>query len=169
MPGTDDLIPVTFKAELTARALMRRHGLSDWEFKWSNALKQAGLCTYPYKGKPGVISLSRPLTELWGETEMRDTILHEIAHALAGHDAGHGPAWKAVCRKIGANPERNYEYDDDRPEPVMRYLGTCPNGHTRGSQRLPKQRYSCHVCAPGRFNPRYLMTWTENPAYGRKR
>lgn len=35
-----------------------------------------------------------------------DTLYHEVAHALAGHAAGHGPAWKAMCRKLGAQPER---------------------------------------------------------------
>lgn len=38
--------------------------------------------------------------------ELRDTILHEIAHAIAGIKAGHGPVWRAVARKIGAKPQR---------------------------------------------------------------
>jgi hypothetical protein len=33
-----------------------------------------------------------------------DTLLHEIAHALAGPKAGHGPSWKAIAVRIGANP-----------------------------------------------------------------
>lgn len=33
---------------------------------------------------------------------IRDTILHEIATVIAGPEAGHGPKWKAVCRRVGA-------------------------------------------------------------------
>lgn len=36
--------------------------------------------------------------------QFRDTVLHEIAHAIAGRDVVHGPAWRAVARKVGANP-----------------------------------------------------------------
>lgn len=39
-------------------------------------------------------------------SKLRDTVLHEIAHAIAGHKAGHGPAWKAIARKVGARPVR---------------------------------------------------------------
>ncbi len=39
--------------------------------------------------------------------EIRDTILHEIAHALAWTRHGertHGARWKQICREIGAVP-----------------------------------------------------------------
>jgi hypothetical protein len=29
------------------------------------------------------------------------TTLHELGHAMAGHQAGHGPEWKAACKLIG--------------------------------------------------------------------
>ena len=41
---------------------------------------------------------------------MRDTILHEVAHALTPGD-NHGPLWRRVCRQIGARPERCYTND----------------------------------------------------------
>ena len=37
--------------------------------------------------------------------QVTDTILHEIAHALAGPGAGHGPAWKATASRLGATPK----------------------------------------------------------------
>jgi len=37
--------------------------------------------------------------------QLTDTILHEIAHALAGPAAKHGPAWKAIARRLGATPK----------------------------------------------------------------
>lgn len=145
--------------ERMARNLMDVHGLSDWAFKWSNARQQAGSCD----NKRKIIRLSRPIAHLWGPEGMRDTVLHEIAHALAGYKAAHGPAWKAVCRQIGAKPERCYTADESTPLPPAKYTGTCPNGHTYRRQRLSPnaRRQSCGRCARG-FNPRYLITWTDN-------
>ena len=37
--------------------------------------------------------------------EVRDTILHEIAHALVGPGHGHDAVWKAKCVEVGAKPE----------------------------------------------------------------
>ena len=33
-----------------------------------------------------------------------DNLLHEIAHAIVGREAGHGPLWKVTARRIGATP-----------------------------------------------------------------
>lgn len=35
-----------------------------------------------------------------------DTLRHEAAHAFAGKNAGHGPAWWAWARCFGAEPKR---------------------------------------------------------------
>lgn len=36
--------------------------------------------------------------------QVMDTLLHEVAHAIAGHKAGHGPEWREVCRDLGCTP-----------------------------------------------------------------
>lgn len=33
--------------------------------------------------------------------QIAGTTLHELGHVLAGHEAGHGPAWKLACRRLG--------------------------------------------------------------------
>lgn len=33
--------------------------------------------------------------------QLAGTTIHELGHVLAGWDAGHGPAWKAACEKLG--------------------------------------------------------------------
>ena len=38
------------------------------------------------------------------EAELLDTIKHEVAHALAGHEAGHGEDWIKACEITGAKP-----------------------------------------------------------------
>jgi hypothetical protein len=39
------------------------------------------------------------------EGEIREAILHEIAHVLAGHKAGHGERWSRTAEKIGVSPQ----------------------------------------------------------------
>ena len=90
----------TAKAEVIANRLIREHLSSEWSFKWNNRKRAFGVCSYRTK----TIQLSKPITTHEGEKKITDTILHEIAHAIAGHDAGHGAEWKRVARRLGASP-----------------------------------------------------------------
>lgn len=107
-----------------ATQLMTAHDLTrqGWRFSFDNAIRRAGVCFYSRR----LIRLSRHFVGLNSEEEIRDTILHEIAHAIAGHAAGHGPAWKAVCRRIGAKPERCYD-SKTVAMPPARYRAFCPS------------------------------------------
>ena len=87
--------------ERLARSLMRKHGLHDWDFQWFNSKRTFGRCYHDRK----IISMSKILTEAVTSAEAKDTILHEIAHALCNPWAGHGGEWKEKCREIGARPE----------------------------------------------------------------
>lgn len=74
----------------------------QYKLKWMNRKRSLGYCDYDTKE----IALSK-FHALKNPLEVtRNTVLHEIAHALAGYEANHGPKWKAICRKIGAIPER---------------------------------------------------------------
>lgn len=84
-----------------ARELMDRNGLADWSFGFNGATRKLGVCRYRQKE----ILLSRKHAVDGMPDQVADTILHEIAHALAGASAGHGPAWKAVARQLGATPK----------------------------------------------------------------
>ena len=83
-----------------ARQLMDRHGLGDWTLRFNGARTKLGECREGQK----LILLSRVHAVKGSPERTTDTILHEIAHALAGPEAGHGPAWKAVARRLGATP-----------------------------------------------------------------
>ncbi len=97
---------------------MGAHGLIDlgWEAKLDDATTRFGVCRM---GKLE-ISISRPLVHLNPEDEVRDTILHEIAHALAWEhyreNCGHDERWKKICRRIGARPERCYDDEVIQPD-----------------------------------------------------
>ncbi|MCY3732576.1 MAG: SprT-like domain-containing protein [Rhodospirillaceae bacterium] len=83
-----------------ARELMDRHGLADWTLHFNGARTKLGEC----RDRQKLILLSRSHAVDDPPARITDTILHEIAHALAGPDAAHGPAWKAVARRLGATP-----------------------------------------------------------------
>lgn len=93
---------------------LAEHGLTarGWTGSLDNAERRFGICRPARKE----ISISRTLTALNPEQEVLDTILHEIAHALAaietGENCGHDDRWKAICRRIGARPERCYDGEE---------------------------------------------------------
>ena len=87
----------------TARGLMDEHGLDTWTFAFLEAERRLGDCNFQDR----VIRVGRAHALDASEAEIRDTILHEIAHALAGPEARHGAAWKAIARRIGATPRAN--------------------------------------------------------------
>ena len=95
------------------------HWLSPhWQFRWDRAKTRLGLCDYQKK----TIQLSKPLAASQDEQQIRDTLLHEIAHALAGPRAGHGKKWQAIAQKIGATPQRCAEISADPEHIGARYV-----------------------------------------------
>jgi SprT protein len=92
-------------AQKEALRLMREHGLHGWGFRFDDGVRSFGTCRYRDK----TITLSRRITQLNEAHHVTDIILHEIAHALAGHAAGHGPVWRATAVRIGCSAARCYE------------------------------------------------------------
>ena len=97
-----------------ARELMDRHGLKEWTFRFSAARRTIGLC----KEKEKVIQLGRHHAANDPPEQVTDTILHEIAHALAGTAAGHGPAWRKAALSIGATPRASKAVDPAKDEAI---------------------------------------------------
>lgn len=130
-----------FDAARMARQLMDQHRLRGWSFAFNRAKRGMGLCRYREKR----IELSIHFVLRNDEAEVRDTILHEIAHALAGPRAGHGEAWKRKCVEIGATPQRC----GVAAMPAGRWRATCPTcgrEHHRHRRPLPGRRYFCRPC-----------------------
>ena len=76
-----------------AHALIDLHLDPSWSFAFDNAKTRAGLCNYTNQR----ISVSRHLAARFGDDEIHQVLLHEVAHAIAGTRAGHGPRWKAIA------------------------------------------------------------------------
>jgi predicted SprT family Zn-dependent metalloprotease len=150
-------------AEALAVKLMAQHGLcadpswdfskrvgwagsnKTWTFKWDNAYRRFGVCNYWNR----TIGMSKKLVAINGEAEVTDTILHEIAHALAPRGANHGEEWKAVCRRIGARPVACYS-STAVATVQAKFEGRCPTCHkvfTKFRRPDPRRIYSC-PCRP---------------------
>lgn len=140
------------QAVTLARTLMDEHGLSHVPFEATNAKRQFGVTTHRVTCRFGTvvneellsIGLSRPLTLINDESVVRDTILHEIAHAKAGFAAGHGYMWKSVAVSVGADPQAHCGEDAKMvPGP---YQATCGCGLDHNMYRMPKNRKRCRRC-----------------------
>lgn len=122
-------------AQQMALELMNKHGIHGWHFEFDRSVSRFGVCKF----RSLTIGLSRRLTSLNGVEHVRDTILHEIAHALVGAHHGHDHAWKAKAAEIGAKPERCYRSDEVKN--VYRWVGSCSDcGHQFGRHRMSRVR-----------------------------
>ncbi len=88
------------EVDARAREVMDRHGLREWSLRFGNARTKLGEC----RAQEKAIVLSRVHAVEGAPDDVMDTILHEVAHALAGPKAAHGPAWRAIARRLGARP-----------------------------------------------------------------
>lgn len=88
--------------ERLARQLLDQHGLQDWQFKLCSSKHRVAVCKHGLKR----IEYSTHYLAKTSEEKIKDTILHEIAHALVGKGHGHDASWRLKCLEIGARPER---------------------------------------------------------------
>jgi predicted SprT family Zn-dependent metalloprotease len=162
-------------AEKLALELMRQFGLTNWRFEFDDAKRRFGVC---HRGG-SKIGLSRELTLLNEQGKVEDTIRHEIAHALCPPRSGHGPAWKAMCLRTGAKPERCYSEEVDAPKGD--WQATCRAcGRQYTKFRRPKGNLFCadKKCrtkllpyvesadgfTSGRFHPERRLVWRHKDA-----
>ncbi|HEX8520906.1 MAG TPA: SprT-like domain-containing protein [Tepidisphaeraceae bacterium] len=157
-------------AKALSLRLMGKHGLVDqgWQFRWNNNARRAGVCrikrtrlTAPvalvvghsvadaieHKLEKKYIELSRFWTKHHEKEMVLETILHEIAHALAGPEAHHGPVWKRIARGIGATPRSCFRSLGLPKQPL--YTVVCPNcSWSLPRYKLPRvwRRRQCGKC-----------------------
>ncbi len=135
-----------------ARELVREHGIDGWTVEFDRAKARAAACHF----RDRRITLSRHLTALHSEDEVRDSILHEIAHALVGPRHGHDAVWRATALAIGSTGSRCVE---GGPAVTGNWWGTCPAGHRTTRHRRPERVMTCSRCS-SKFDVRHLLAWT---------
>jgi predicted SprT family Zn-dependent metalloprotease len=136
-----------------ANALIHLHlDPAVWSFGFDHARTRAGLCNFTDKR----ISVSRHLAAKYEDDEVHQILLHEVAHAIAGPRAGHGPQWKSIAYELGYDGKRTH--DGSAANELAPWLGTCPAGHEHFRFRQPAKPLSCGVCARG-FSRANLISW----------
>ena len=135
---------------------LEKHGFEKYPVKMTNAFRTLG----SIRSRNGIIkkfSFSRHLVKA-KKGVAENTILHEIAHAIDIVNRGmsdHGPDWKAICRRIGADPTAKASdvYDDS----MYQYQIICQScGKIVGRRHTVTQRTRnnisrayCRICGPG--------------------
>lgn len=110
---------------------LRQYGLLErfWRVEWDNGKRRAGACHYDRR----VISLSRIILSNASDEDVRETILHEVAHALTpGHS--HDAVWRAKLIEMGGTGKRTHSMET----PKGRYELLCEQcgvvGHRHQAQ-----------------------------------
>ena len=136
-----------------------------WTPGYCNTRKAIGRCRYSKSGKTKRIEISKHYLAIEGQNNatMRDTVLHEIAHAIDVEIRGksdHSHHWKRVARQVGADPTRT---TDQIVQPTGKYTLRCPTCEkTKQMYRQPSTKKSCSSCSGGRYNPDHMMEVWDN-------
>lgn len=142
------------RVRVWAEALIRLHLDDSWSFQFDHAKTRAGLCNFTQKR----IQVSRHIALRSEDDDIHQVLLHEVAHAIAGPDAGHGPRWRKVAADLGYEGGRTH--DGPTPTELAPWVGTCPNGHTTYRYRKPTRPSSCGQCSR-RFDPALRIQWVK--------
>ena len=145
-----------------ALELLDVHHLSNqgWTFGWNSSHRKFGWCGFTKKQ----ILLSHPLVLVNSPERVKDTVLHEIAHALVGPGHHHGRVWKDKAREIGGTPRTHWD-DSNTVRPATKYIGTCPNGHITYRNARSKKTACGRCCRErngGKYSPEFIFTYRFN-------
>lgn len=137
--------------------LIQKH-VPEYTFKFTNSKITFGECNYCKR----IIAISRHLAIINDESVVKNTILHEIAHALTP-GCHHNRLWKVTARRIGCDGERCYSAKKVNV-PTTNYVGICPNCG-RKIYRYRKRALACHKCCEkynnAQFDERYKFEWSK--------
>lgn len=122
------------------RELADKHGLEEWTIQLDKrASTRAGVCRYRSK----TLGLSKWFIEQAPVAEIRNVILHEIAHALVGPGKGHGPIWKAKAREIGCTGDRCHTVENKARKPRPHWAASCSCGGPHVRSNKPRGTWRC--------------------------
>lgn len=133
-------------AKELAHDLMHLYGLTSWSFKFNNTKRMLGIC----KAGSKRIELSAAYVYQNNEEHVRDTILHEIAHAIVGVEHGHDDVWKEMCVQIGCKPKA---CDNTALLPAGAWQARCANCFTLFSRHRKPELITgmyCKKCGPAK-------------------
>lgn len=136
----------------TAAREFYRHKLTEWRFELADTGRRLGCC----KHNEQLIQISDYYARNNPAEKVLDTLMHEIAHALAGPGHGHDFVWKAIALRLGATPRACDSAEDtvSKPGEWQSKCGCCGRVHNR--YKRPRILSGNVVCrCPGRGE----LTW----------
>ncbi len=148
---------MTTKDQITTEWLLQKEkwSLDEWRIEFSNRKRTLGHCNCTKK----TVSISKAYLESNTFSVMKDTLLHEIAHALQYEKTSktdHGNEWKEIAHKVGCKPRRCADLSEINL-PAPKYIGTCTScGNKTNFYRKATKIYSCNICSK-KFDPRYKL------------
>ena len=109
--------------KILADKLLDEHGLIEkgWRFSFDRAKRRAGSCKFSKKE----ITLAKAYAEQQEGIEIKNTILHEIAHALVGSQHGHSQIWRKKAKEIGCDASRCHHIVFSKPKYVLTCYNRC--------------------------------------------
>lgn len=155
------------QAVILAKKMIENHKeLKGWRIVSNRRKRAFGVCNYTYRQ----IELSAYLIPECTDKSIKDTIIHEIAHALCpGHN--HDRVWQMKCVELGGNGQRCGGADNYKEgkvgslvlqEKLAKYTLTCPVCDAV----YHKNRKTTKVSSCGKhgrvYDPKYKLTVTQN-------
>ena len=131
---------LSIDAEKLTMDLVNKY-IPGWGLGWICSQRVYGKCSFGEH----LIKLSLPLVQRNSVEETTNTILHEIAHAMAGPEHNHDWYWKAQCMKIGARPERCFNLNEVDNGAEWKSKCLCA-GKVHKAIRKPRRELICTAC-----------------------
>lgn len=131
-------------AQTIARNLVQHHLGFSWTVEFKKVTGTAGKCVYGTK----TLIFSKAWTLELGREEFRQTVLHEIGHAIAGYGHAHDAVWADAVRSIGGTPNKHvdvskHEYDSAK---IFKWTITCPCGKVKMHRSKKSQKLERSIC-----------------------
>ena len=144
------------------RALLDAHGLSHINVETMRKTSRLAECRFrrpfPWEDpKAHTIALSTGVVKANEWEALAPVVLHEIAHAIAGYAAGHGPAFVSVAIALGGVPTPSHSM----PNPAAGgWHAQCPACRKRMRRaRLSHKRFHCWCTHNLPDYTRPFLTW----------
>ena len=149
-----------FYVSVMLQQLMVKNDLHGWSYGFSDSVKCGGWTYYFDDIDTGEIVISRYLIHAKNTTlnDIKDVILHEIAHAIDKCQNNHNKKWKAIAKSLGCKKLGPYCKNFHIPITKFKYVYKCSNGCVAAENKKCKKRIKCK-------KHKILMKLFENKKY----
>ena len=112
--------------------------LKDWSISIDHSKRRAGACFYNTQ----ILSFSKTYLRKAEKKDIKDTLLHEIAHALVGPGNAHNSIWKNKAIEIGCSGKIYQDFEFSKPK----WIKFCENGCWKIKCFRKKSNLICKFC-----------------------